>query len=68
MLFSFKEGSELLRLRHAMRLEGYLAALLKNATQGLSELSMIDINKRVDALGRKSCVTAVETVVANNVS
>jgi antitoxin (DNA-binding transcriptional repressor) of toxin-antitoxin stability system len=23
MLFSFKEGSELLRLRHAMRLEGY---------------------------------------------
>jgi antitoxin (DNA-binding transcriptional repressor) of toxin-antitoxin stability system len=33
MLLSFKEGSELLRLRHATRLEGYSAAQLKNAPQ-----------------------------------
>jgi PHD/YefM family antitoxin component YafN of YafNO toxin-antitoxin module len=47
MLFSFKEGSELLSLRHAARLEGYLAARLKNAPQGASELSMDDMNKLV---------------------
>lgn len=47
MLFSFKEGSELLRLRHAARLDGYLAARLKNAPQSASELSMDDINKLV---------------------
>jgi antitoxin (DNA-binding transcriptional repressor) of toxin-antitoxin stability system len=45
MLFSFNEGSELLRLRHAARLDGYLAVRLKNVPQGLSELSMEDINK-----------------------
>ena len=47
ILFSFKEGSELLRLRHAARLEGYLAARLKNLPQGVSELSMDDMNKLV---------------------
>ena len=47
MLLSFKEGSELLRLRHAARLEGYLAARLKNRPQGVSELSMDDVNKLV---------------------
>ena len=45
MLFSFNEGSELQRLRHAARLDGYLAVRLKNVPQGLSELSMEDINK-----------------------
>jgi antitoxin (DNA-binding transcriptional repressor) of toxin-antitoxin stability system len=29
MLLSFKEGSELLRLRHAARLEGFLATTVK---------------------------------------
>jgi hypothetical protein len=47
MLFSFKEGSKLMRLRQAARLEGYTAARLKNAPQGASELSMDDINKLV---------------------
>jgi antitoxin (DNA-binding transcriptional repressor) of toxin-antitoxin stability system len=47
LLFSFKEGSELLRLRHAARLDGYLAERLKNAPQSASELSMDDINKLV---------------------
>ena len=50
MLFSFKEGSELLRLRHAARLEGFLAARLKNLPQGVSELPMNDINKLVAEL------------------
>jgi hypothetical protein len=50
MLLSFKEGSELLRLRHAVLLEGYLAARLKNAPQGASELSMDGINKLVAEL------------------
>jgi PHD/YefM family antitoxin component YafN of YafNO toxin-antitoxin module len=50
MLFSFKEGSELLPLRHAARLEGYLAARLKNAPHDVSELSMDNINKLVDEL------------------
>jgi hypothetical protein len=50
MLFSFKEGSKLLRLRHAVRLEGYLAARLKNVPQSASELSMDDINKLVAEL------------------
>jgi PHD/YefM family antitoxin component YafN of YafNO toxin-antitoxin module len=44
ILLSFKEGSELLRLRHAARLEGYLAERLKNVSQGVSELSIDDIN------------------------
>jgi PHD/YefM family antitoxin component YafN of YafNO toxin-antitoxin module len=50
ILFSFKEGSELIRLRHAVRLEGYLAARLKNVPQSASELSMDDINKLVAEL------------------
>jgi len=50
MLFSFKEGSELLRLRPEARLESYLAARLKNLPQGVSELSMDDINKLVAEL------------------
>jgi antitoxin (DNA-binding transcriptional repressor) of toxin-antitoxin stability system len=50
MLFSFKEGSELLRLRHLTRLEDYLAVRLKNVPQGLSELYMDDINKLVAQL------------------
>jgi antitoxin (DNA-binding transcriptional repressor) of toxin-antitoxin stability system len=47
MLFSFNEGSELLRLRHAARLEDYYAKRVKNVPQGVSELSMDDINKLV---------------------
>ena len=50
MLFSFKEGSELLRLRHAARLDGYLAKRLKNASQSVSELSIDEINKLVAEL------------------
>jgi antitoxin (DNA-binding transcriptional repressor) of toxin-antitoxin stability system len=50
MLLSFKEGSELLRLRHVVRLEGYFAARLKNRPQGVSELSMDDMNKLVAEL------------------
>jgi antitoxin (DNA-binding transcriptional repressor) of toxin-antitoxin stability system len=50
MLFSFKEGSELLNLRHVARLEGYLAARLKNAPQSASELCMDDIHKLVAEL------------------
>ena len=47
MLLSFKEGSEQLRLRHAARLEGFLAARLKNAPQSASELFVDEINKLV---------------------
>jgi antitoxin (DNA-binding transcriptional repressor) of toxin-antitoxin stability system len=50
MLLSFKEVSKLLRLRHAVRLEGYLAARLKNRPQGVSELSMDDIHKLIAEL------------------
>ena len=50
MQFSFKDGSELLRLRRAARLEGSFAARLKNRPQGVSELSMDDINKLVTKL------------------
>ena len=50
MLFSFKEGSELIRLRHIARLEGLLAARIKNLPQSVSELSMDDINKLVHEL------------------
>jgi antitoxin (DNA-binding transcriptional repressor) of toxin-antitoxin stability system len=50
MLFSFKEGSELLRLRHAVRLKGYLDARLKNAPQVVSELSIDDIHNLVAEL------------------
>jgi antitoxin (DNA-binding transcriptional repressor) of toxin-antitoxin stability system len=50
MLLSFKEGSELLRLRHVVRLEGLLAARLKNRPQGVSGLSMDDMNKLVAEL------------------
>jgi antitoxin (DNA-binding transcriptional repressor) of toxin-antitoxin stability system len=50
MLFSFKEGSELLRLRHAVRLEGYYAKRIENVPQGGSELSMDDIHKLVAEL------------------
>ena len=50
MLLSFKEGSELLRLRRAARLEGYFAARLKNRPQGVTELSMDDMNKLVAEL------------------
>ena len=50
MLLSFKEGSELLRLRHAARLEGYFTARLKNLPQGVSELSVDDMNKLVAEL------------------
>jgi prevent-host-death family protein len=49
-LLSFKEGSELLGLRHVMHLEDYLAVRLKNVPQGLSELYMDDINKLVAEL------------------
>ena len=50
MLFSFKEGSELIRQRHTARLEGLLAARIKNLPQSVSELSMDDINKLVHEL------------------
>jgi hypothetical protein len=50
MLLSFKEGSELIRLRDAARLDVYLAARKKNAPQSASELSMDDINKFVAEL------------------
>jgi antitoxin (DNA-binding transcriptional repressor) of toxin-antitoxin stability system len=50
MLLSFKEGSKLLRLRDAKRLEDYLAARLKNAPQDVSKLSMDDMNKLVAEL------------------
>jgi antitoxin (DNA-binding transcriptional repressor) of toxin-antitoxin stability system len=50
MLFSFKEGSKLLLLRHAARLEGYYAKRLENVPQGVSELSMDDIHKLVAEL------------------
>jgi PHD/YefM family antitoxin component YafN of YafNO toxin-antitoxin module len=50
MLLSFKEGSELLRLRHTARLEGYSAARLENVPQDELRLSMDDINKLVNEL------------------
>ena len=50
MLLSFKEGSELLRFRHVVRLEGYLAARLKNLPQGVPKLSMDGANKLVAEL------------------
>lgn len=50
MMFSFNEGSELMRLRHTARLDGYLAARSENAALGALELSMNDINKLVGEL------------------
>lgn len=50
ILFSFKEGSELLRLRHATQLDGYLAARLENVSQDELRLSMEDVNKLIDEL------------------
>ena len=48
MLFSFKEGSELIRLRDIARLNGYLAARQVSIPQDAPELSMDDINKLVN--------------------
>jgi PHD/YefM family antitoxin component YafN of YafNO toxin-antitoxin module len=50
ILFSFKEGSKLLRLRHAARLEDYYAKRIKNVPQGVLELSIDDIHKLVAGL------------------
>jgi antitoxin (DNA-binding transcriptional repressor) of toxin-antitoxin stability system len=50
MLFSFNEGSELMRLRHTARLDAYLAVRSENATPGAPALSMDDINKLVNEL------------------
>ncbi len=48
MLFSFKEGSELIRLRDVARLNGYFTARQDNVPQNVTELSMDDINKLVN--------------------
>ena len=50
MLFSFKEGSELIRLRDIARLNGYLAARQDSIPQDAPELSMDDINKLIGEL------------------
>lgn len=49
-LFSFKEGLQLLRARHAARLEGCSAARLENVPQDQLRLSMDDIHKLVNEL------------------
>jgi antitoxin (DNA-binding transcriptional repressor) of toxin-antitoxin stability system len=48
ILFSFKEGSELLRLRHAARLDDYYPKRLENLAQSTPDLTMEDINKLVN--------------------
>ena len=48
ILFSFKEGSQRLRLRYATRLDGWYAKRVENLAQSAPELSMDDINKLVD--------------------
>ncbi|MEQ1534815.1 MAG: type II toxin-antitoxin system prevent-host-death family antitoxin [Burkholderiaceae bacterium] len=50
ILFSFKEGSELLRLRHAARIDGYYAKRVESLLQSPPELSMDNINKLVAEL------------------
>ena len=50
MLFSFKEGSELLRLRHTTRLDDFYAKQIKSLAQSAPVLSMDDINKLIDEL------------------
>jgi prevent-host-death family protein len=50
MLFSFKEGSELIRLRDMARLNGYFTARQDSVPQDAPELSMDDINKLVHEL------------------
>ena len=47
MLFSFKEGSELIRLREVARLNGYFTVRQDNVPQDAPELTMDDINKLV---------------------
>jgi antitoxin (DNA-binding transcriptional repressor) of toxin-antitoxin stability system len=50
ILFSFKEGSELLRLRHTTRLDDFYAKQIKSLAQSAPVLSMDDINKLIDEL------------------
>ncbi len=51
ILFSFKEGSELLRLRHITRLDGYYAKRVVSLAERAPELSIDDMNKLVAELG-----------------
>lgn len=50
VMFSFKEGTELLRLRHTAGVDDYLAARSENAAHVAPELSMDDINKLIKEL------------------
>ena len=50
MLFSFKAGSELIRLREVARLNGYFTAQQDSLPQDAPKLSMDDINKLVHEL------------------
>ncbi len=50
MLFSYKEGEELLRLRAAAELNRYFEGRAKTTPQGEPELSMDDINNLVHEL------------------
>jgi hypothetical protein len=47
MLFSYKDGEALLRLRAAAELNGYFEGRTKTMPQGEPELSMDDIDKLV---------------------
>lgn len=50
MLFSYKDGEALLRLRAAAELNGYFEGRTKTMPQGEPELSMDDIDKLVHEL------------------
>ena len=50
MLFSYKEGEELLRLRSVAKLGQYFEGRAKTMPADVSELSMDDINSLVHAL------------------
>jgi hypothetical protein len=50
MLFSYKDGEALLRLRAAAALNGYFEGRTKTMPQGEPELSMDDIDKLVHEL------------------
>ena len=50
LLFSYKEGEELLRLRNLARVNGYFAERREHVPTDVPELSMDDINNLVHEL------------------
>lgn len=50
ILFSYKEGAELMRLRNAAYIHGYITERQAHVPQDAPELTMEDINKLVHEL------------------